>query len=780
MDFNKYLKYKSKYIELKKLLSLQFGGYKLSTEAPGHFINILRDHFKKYESNFIIPKNPLSPEEVKKRLASFDEEEYFQIYDKLIDKYLDDTPYRQHISRSGKKIEGNYADTIMRPYHINFGAIMYLSYLIDYELISLLYSIIPCSTESRRIKNGTTRTFENKYVVDNTYLDTVYDSPLGDIKNPGKLEYFAKKLDDLFQYFMEDFVRTLSAMFTVNLLQNKESIDKMYTNNPQHPDKIKKMKELEKFSYDALFENFVIVDHPQHDKTNKLFDFIRVDWKDRIANLPLSVALEHEITPKNMRGMINNYLLYTLQIFFSVYLDYDPAITGFFSLVYRLMDAVEFNSGPPIKQYDNFPKIELRFPKKLNASCIASSSFEMYLMSRLHVHAGSINLLIENALWPIHPDNKSQHHMVKKYLKLKDITHYATKFMLKNADGKEEPRLLRTTSSREKQSIIATINFVADKLNLFRAFLYINCGEHYSVADQVIGSLREPILRELDLFGTSLNDSIREYNNSLGSNDEELITRLEKIVKNNEKKYNDVKDQMNSETINLLEQLKQFSDKRVEILEKRLLDRYAHFILDAHNRTAIEEKLKADIMAENPGKTLNLDEQLDDNPLESQEQETPKPEPQETPKPKPQETPKPKPQETPKPKPQTKGNSKYFELVYGDGPTDTLRGIKDVNILNENGDSLLYVSAHINNANAFNDLINNPNIDVNIQNTSGLTPLDGAITSTAPLRIKDKMTSALVEKGARIGNIEEKKIRSSNLEKLTLNRMLQLFLEKPT
>ena len=119
-------------------------------------------------------------------------------------------------------------------------------------------------------------------------------------------------------------------------------------------------------------------------------------------------------------------------------------------------------------------------------------------------------------------------------------------------------------------------------------------------------------------------------------------------------------------------------------------------------------------------------------------------------------------------------------MVYGDGPTDTLRGIKDVNILNENGDSLLYVSAHINNANAFNDLINNPNIDVNIQNTSGLTPLDGAITSTAPLRIKDKMTSALVEKGARIGNIEEKKIRSSNLEKLTLNRMLQLFLEKPT
>ena len=94
-----------------------------------------------------------------------------QLFDKIsihtksvknLDEYTNNEPYEQEFSKKpqGKELISKFSGMI--PYHINIGALMFLSFIVELEIFKLFNSIIPCNTILNPNRNNLNTAFCHK------------------------------------------------------------------------------------------------------------------------------------------------------------------------------------------------------------------------------------------------------------------------------------------------------------------------------------------------------------------------------------------------------------------------------------------------------------------------------------------------------------------------------------------------------------------------------------------------------------------------------------------
>jgi hypothetical protein len=329
--YQKYLKYKKKYLELK---NNQKGGYHLSDRTEGF---LLHECIERIGSNV----NYFNFDENGNKLPGYEfdetfnfllkDETYNQIFVYLISNYKNNEPYEQLFQKRSGETIANFNGMIR--YHINIGALMFLSFIIELEIFTLFHSIIPFNTISNPSRNDLPAAFECRA---NEGLCTRKRIFKNEVSSDviAKFINFTERLDNIFNDFMTKFIEELTGMINTNSLE--------------------------------ILKCIVPVDDWRYKKGK--FNFIFVDWKERILKI---TKLDQDIT----RNMINIKLNETMKkIQNQQLMHYIAEATGFFSYMY-LVDPNDTTL--------------------LYGSCITYSMFELYIMSRLHIPGDKLNLLIE-------------------------------------------------------------------------------------------------------------------------------------------------------------------------------------------------------------------------------------------------------------------------------------------------------------------------------------------------------------------------------------------------
>jgi hypothetical protein len=261
-----------------------------------------------------------------------DNTKYNSIFSYLLTEYKNNTPYTQEF----KKLSGEIIDVLpgMMPYHINIGALMFLSFIIELEIFTLFHSIIPYNTLSHQNRNTINTCFSHKVSEGTCTKTRIYkDEVANNIQS--LFMTFTHNLDNIFNDFMI----------------------KLVTNISKHYGR----------EYDDILKYIVPIEDFRYKKGE--FEFIFKDWKNRIEkSMPTVYKRQSTI------GAINNIVKNTINEIEQQDLNYIAESTGFFSYMYLV----------------NPKNRSLSY-----GSCITYSMFELYIMSRLHTNAQNMVLLIE-------------------------------------------------------------------------------------------------------------------------------------------------------------------------------------------------------------------------------------------------------------------------------------------------------------------------------------------------------------------------------------------------
>ena len=394
---DKYLKYKNKYLNFKNIIN-QSGGYLLSDENKsfllGKILKIIEPNSDYFNFN-----NPTQ------KIKNFDEtldfltnnKDYKNIINYLLDTYKMNKSYKQEFyNKNGKKI---YESTIdIFPYHINFAALMFLSFITELEIVTLLHSFIGYNTVEEPLNNNIIsayygNTVSNTHIYKNTVNLSITD----------KLKLFTKTLDDIFNNFMELLVDKIAKMY------NKTNAE--------------------------IVPNIVPIEHYLH--IDGMFDFIYVDWKNRLENF---------LTPVKGYGRttkiydINGIIKQCIEEIERKYTDYIEDGAGFFSFMF-LINPVD--------------------PKLYYGCCLTYSMFELYIMSRLHTHGDNMILLVEKDPTQIIPHPYWQ--ITQQKSKIQILTHFATKYKFST-----NPFELRSIF----KPVVAEINFKENRDQILKLIIY--------------------------------------------------------------------------------------------------------------------------------------------------------------------------------------------------------------------------------------------------------------------------------------------------------------------
>jgi ankyrin repeat protein len=328
----KYLKYKNKYLELKQK---QIGGFMLADETKDRYLDQITKHllnYYRFYNNYISLSNPLPSitniyQEVYQSITAFNTDDYCKIYNYLIPAFLKGKPYKQTFTRKDGSV---IAQIDGFPSHINYASLIYTSFLLEYELFTLLHQIIHVNTATQPTRNYLITNFEWCDIKKQCSKTRIYKDSImmPDIRI--LIKTFALEFDNYFNLFMNEFI---------NNLNSKIPIGK-----------------------DLIYKS--IVPHEHKDHVVNTYDFIFKDWHTRLQSLGYS------------DDVIIKELSHTMKQIETQGTQYIAEGTGFFSFIYLL--------------YPGFPKANF-------GSCITYSLFELYIMSRLHVPSENMNLVLENA-----------------------------------------------------------------------------------------------------------------------------------------------------------------------------------------------------------------------------------------------------------------------------------------------------------------------------------------------------------------------------------------------
>jgi hypothetical protein len=363
---DKYLKYRNKNTDDIH------GGFNLSdSTTPYTFKHIINEHFSgKTIFDDVLQNNPITQSvqnnNCHKLFSTMASKDYSVIFDKLMKSYYITNTYNQTFHTDKREV---ISSSVIQNYHINFAALIFISFICEYELFSLLYSSI-------NFNNITTRTNNDLKCIFAAREDACSKERIYKINNNEQtlnlIAEFTQKLDKIFNDFMANFINSL-----VILLVNQE------------------------INYNQVYECIVPIKHFQH--VENTFDFIYTDWKDKISKLYTTnnPVIQHTY----MINTINTLLHSNLRNISSEKQKYIAEGTGFFSFIFLERNDSEFSG-----------------------SCITFTMIECYIMSRLHTHGKNINLLLENKN---HPTPHNYWNFVQNKLLLKGgVSHWASNFSI--------------------------------------------------------------------------------------------------------------------------------------------------------------------------------------------------------------------------------------------------------------------------------------------------------------------------------------------------------------
>jgi hypothetical protein len=345
--YKRYIKYKKKYLEKKNNL---IGGYKLSDLKKGNILDTVLSNILKDCNNVLYFK--FDDQGKKNDGYGFDEtleylsndKDYNSILPYLLEKYMNEKPYTQIFYKENCEIISEFRNMI--PYHVNIGALMFLSFITELEIFTLFHSIIPFNTNTHMNRNT---------------LNTAFCSIAGKVLCTKTRIYRDNVNDDITQLFI-NFTTVLDETFKefMDLLIN----DIQYILN----------KDIDEIERCIIPKDSAI--YREDDK----YDYIFADWKERLCIL-FSVE-DREL----ILGEINISIKKIITQKESSILNYIAEATGFFSYFYLIN-----------------PNIRSPF----FGSCLTYSMFELYIMSRLHTRGENMILLVEkgqktpHSLWKI-------------------------------------------------------------------------------------------------------------------------------------------------------------------------------------------------------------------------------------------------------------------------------------------------------------------------------------------------------------------------------------------
>jgi hypothetical protein len=333
--YKKYSKYKKKYLEIKNNL---IGGYKLSDLKKGSMLDTVLSNILKASNNALYFK--FDDQSKKNDCYGFDEtleylsndKDYNLILPYLLDKYMSDKPYTQIFYKENCEIISEFRNMI--PYHVNIGALMFLSFITELEIFTLFHSIIPFNTNTYKNRNSFNTAFCSKADEGLCTKTRIYkDNVNGDITQ--LFTNFTTVLDETFKEFMDSLISDIQYILD---------------------------KEIDEIERCIIPKDSAI--YREDDK----YDYIFADWKERLCIL---FRVEDR---KLILGKINISIKKIITQKESSILNYIAEATGFFSYFYLIN-----------------PDISSPF----FGSCITYSMFELYIMSRLHTRGENMVLLVE-------------------------------------------------------------------------------------------------------------------------------------------------------------------------------------------------------------------------------------------------------------------------------------------------------------------------------------------------------------------------------------------------
>ena len=397
---DKYLKYKNKYLNFKNKIN-QSAGYLLSDENKSFLLGKILKIIEPNSDYFDFT-------DTTHKIKNFDEtlnfltnnKDYTQIIKYLLDTYTMNKSYKQIFkNKNGIKIYESTVDVF--PYHINFAALMFLSFITELEIVTLLHSFIGYNTIEEPKNNNIIsayygHTTSNTHIYKNTVNLSITD----------KLKLFTKTLDDIFNNFMKLLVDNIAIMY------NKTNAE--------------------------ILPLIVPLEHYLH--VDGMFDFIYVDWKNRIEYFISSVMMSRTITQNNIIYDINGIIKKCIQNIETKYTDYIEDGAGFFSFMFLI------NPADPNFYY---------------GSCLTQSMFELYIMSRLHTHGDNMILLVEKDPTQIKPHAYWQ--ITQQKSKIQILTHFATKYKFST-----NPFELRSFY----KPVVAEINFKKNRDQVLKLIIY--------------------------------------------------------------------------------------------------------------------------------------------------------------------------------------------------------------------------------------------------------------------------------------------------------------------
>ena len=384
--YDKYLKYKSKYESLKN----QKGGFNMSDTSPDTIGALLQDYYLKYPQISRILENS----QPNLDLNFMDSDEYMLIYYKLYDLICKDDIYNQKFEDSSGKVFHDKEG--MHNYHIQLCALMTMSFLFELELFLVLHNYVGYNTPTN-IKRTLPLVFPHRDK-DATHNDQqrFYRNNINQsIQN--LIATFMRTLDDIFEKFMDDLVTRIAS------------------------------KTEQTFS--TIYEKIVPINH-KYKKTK--YDFIYVDWKDRIKSLEIiSWTTPDWVTITDHMGIPFYENLETGQKTW-----YKPLAKNYSYLINEAIDESMNNIEAGIGNkyiadglgFFSFLFLQPNDDSPYFGSCITSSMVELYFAARLHIHSNNLILNMEKASSEITPHRIWTNIQKNRKISIPILSHWCTEF----------------------------------------------------------------------------------------------------------------------------------------------------------------------------------------------------------------------------------------------------------------------------------------------------------------------------------------------------------------
>ena len=478
MFCKKYNKYKLKCMKYEALLggtkkTIQKAGFFLSDNASGLLFNTIASHLYPYNDYFKIENLPHGQYKQKTIYDIFNEKSYMHIYTKLINGYMIKTEYVQH--SSGKSM---IAD------HVNYANLIFISFLLEYELLCILHQTLSINTVSNRTQNGLQSMycyFQTTCNQTRIYKDNILGKPLEIFM------HFVKQLDKLFYYFMHNFIKNLIKMNKFAFLSTEAD------------------------KYNSLFDELrnKIVDK----KRSTSYEYINKEWRQQVQDFIGTITTMSDDT------IYQNIISALEETFDGIETNEAPYTsegTGFLSFVYLC--------GPDFdKPYSDDYQNPFKLSEKFNGSCITHSMFEFYIMARLHIPGKHMQLNLESEI--TRPGSVSLWHTTDTYLNNipsnKFVSHWSTLYNFGSTNIK----------LRSGFPIIRTFIFdkLSDKKDIFRSLIY-------PIFDSYIHYLHRISDRRVDvLMQNFINDRVKMMEEILFKHYEEIVdvTEIEYHEKSN-------------------------------------------------------------------------------------------------------------------------------------------------------------------------------------------------------------------------------------------------------